>query len=60
MDRLHLVGVLEEMLGVDKVQDILGKETWFKQIQDIRTKARQLTKISDATVGRKIAEEAQR
>jgi hypothetical protein len=42
MDRLHLVGVLEEMLGVDKVQDILGKETWFKQIEAISAKARQL------------------
>jgi hypothetical protein len=36
--------VLEEMLGVDKVQEILGNETWFKQIQDIRAMARRLFK----------------
>jgi len=42
IDRLRLVGVLEEMLGADKVREILGKETWFKQIEAISAKARQL------------------
>ena len=46
MERLHLVGVLEEMLGVDKVQDILGKETWFKQIEAIRARAKELQEIA--------------
>jgi len=42
LDRLRLVGVLEEMLGVDKVREILGETAWFKQIEAIRAKARQL------------------
>ena len=44
IDRIRLVGVLEEMLSVDKVQEILGNEKWFQQIQDIRARARQLFK----------------
>ena len=40
MERLRLVEILEEMLSVDKVQEILGKETWFQQIEDIRKRAR--------------------
>jgi len=31
-------------LSADKVQEILGNEKWFKQIQDIRARARQLFK----------------
>ena len=44
MERLRLVEILEEMLSADKVQEILGNEKWFKQIQDIRARARQLFK----------------
>lgn len=40
IDRLRLVGMLEEMLGADKVREILGETAWFKQIEAIRAKAR--------------------
>ena len=46
IDRIRLVGVLEEMLSADKVQEILGNETWFQQIQSIRARAKELQEIA--------------
>lgn len=40
IERIRLVGVLEEMLGADKVKEILGRTAWFTRIEDIRERAR--------------------
>jgi len=42
VDRLMLVAALEEVLGVEKVREVLGGFAWFARVEVIRVKARKI------------------